>query len=87
MASNVPSFSHLREARSSFKNIGIILPQTIPSGSSLCIVGYKGKDDVTVRYLIGSPKEKFTFLTMNLTLASGKEFINYVKFLKLLHSL
>ncbi|CAB3986435.1 Chymotrypsin-like protease CTRL-1 [Paramuricea clavata] len=70
IVSKVPSFSHLREARLALKDIGIKLPNYIARGSSICIVGYKGRDDVSVKYVIGSPKEKASFLSMNITLPS-----------------
>ena len=72
IVSKVPSFSHLREARLALKDIGIRLPNYIPRGSSICIVGYKGREDVSVRYVIGTPKEKASFLSMNITLPSGE---------------
>ena len=72
--SKVPTFTHLREARLALKDIGIRLPSYIPRGSSICIVGYKGKEDVSVKYVIGSPEEKASFLSMNITLPSGEIF-------------
>ena len=70
--SKVREFTHLREARVTLKDIGIRLPSYIPRGSSICIVGYKGKENISTKYIIGSPKEKASFLSMNITLPSSK---------------
>ena len=70
IVSKVRSFSNLREARVGLHEIGIRLPNYIPRGSSICIVGYKGREDVTVKYVIGTPRQKASFLSMNITLPS-----------------
>ena len=74
IVSKVPSLQHLQEARLALKKIGIRLPRYIPYGSSICIVGYKGKENVAVKYVIGTPREKASVLTMNITLPSCKMF-------------
>ncbi|XP_028409996.1 uncharacterized protein LOC114532645 isoform X2 [Dendronephthya gigantea] len=70
IVSKVPNFTYLKEARLALKNIGIRLPRNITPGSSLCIIGYKGREDVPVKFVIGSPEEKASFLSMNITLPS-----------------
>ena len=70
--SKVRAFTYLKEARLALKDIGIHLPSYIPRGSSICIIGYKGKEDISTKYVIGSPKEKASFLSMNITLPSSK---------------
>ena len=70
--SKVRAFTHLKEARLALKDIGIHLPSYIPRGSSICIIGYKGKEDISTKYVVGSPKEKASFLSMNITLPSSK---------------
>lgn len=72
IVSKVRAFTYLKEARLALKDIGIHLPSYIPRGSSVCIIGYKGKEDISTKYVIGSPKEKASFLSMNITLPSSK---------------
>ena len=71
IVSKTYTFYYIKEAKNALRSIGGYIPNYIRPGSSFCLVGYKGDENVRVEQVIGKPNEKAVSLSMNISLAEG----------------